>query len=98
MFARICVVSCMLFAILSPLAAKELKVLMIGNSFSICVGNNLPQIVAEDSENKLVLTSAYIGGCTFDRHYSQLLKAEKDPKHAPYKITVWDCFVWICFT
>ena len=24
---------------------KEMKVLIIGNSFSICVGNNLPQIV-----------------------------------------------------
>ena len=90
MFARIFTVAVLLLALASPMAAKELKVLMIGNSFSICVGNNLPQIVANDPDNKLVLTSAYIGGCTFERHYNNLVKSESNPSLRPYRITVWD--------
>lgn len=72
------------------LSAKELKVLMIGNSFSICLGKYLPQIVAADPDNKLILTSAYIGGCSLERHHKNLLRAEKDPSFKPYRITVWD--------
>lgn len=70
--------------------AKELKVLMIGNSFSICVGRNLPQIVNSVPGNKLELTSAYIGGCTFDRHSGNLKKAEEDPNYKPYAISIWN--------
>jgi len=74
---------------IGTLSAKELKVLMIGNSFSICVGNNLPQIVKSVPGHKLELTSAYIGGCTFERHSENLKKAEKDPNFKPYLISVW---------
>ena len=90
MFARIFTVAVLLLALAFPMTAKELKVLMIGNSFSICVGRNLPQIVAADPENKLILTSAFIGGCTFERHYNNLVQAEANPQHRPYRITVWD--------
>ena len=90
MFARIFTITVVLCAVLFPAAAKELKVLMIGNSFSVCVGNNLPQIVAQDPDNQLELTSAFIGGCTFERHYNQLMKAEKNSKHAPYGIIIWN--------
>ena len=77
-------------AVSGSLMAKELKVLMIGNSFSISVGRFLPQIVGADPENKLILTSAYIGGCPLEKHYNNLLKAQEKPSYAPYKITVWD--------
>lgn len=70
--------------------AKELKVLMIGNSFSISVGKFLPQIVGADPGNKLILTSAYIGGCPLERHWNNVLKATENPSFAPCKITVWD--------
>ena len=33
---------------IAEVSAKELNVLMIGNSFSVCVGRYLPQIVADD--------------------------------------------------
>ena len=72
-----------------PLHAKELKVLVIGNSFSDCVGRYLPRIV-KDSGHKLKLTSAYIGGCSLAQHSSNLAAAEKDPSLSPYRITVWD--------
>ncbi|MBO4646622.1 MAG: DUF4886 domain-containing protein [Lentisphaeria bacterium] len=77
-------------AMIVPLGAKELKVLMIGNSFSICVGRNLPQIVNASKEHQLELTSCYIGGCTLDKHSANLAKAEKDPSFKPYGITVWN--------
>jgi hypothetical protein len=82
-----------LIALSGKLSAKELKVLMIGNSFSICVGKYLPQIVNAEKKHKLELTSAYIGGCALDKHYAKLLEAEKNPKVKPYKISVWDSAV-----
>ena len=89
MVARLLQIGLILCLGIGTLSAKELKVLMIGNSFSICVGNNLPQIVKSVPGHKLELTSAYIGGCTFDKHSKNLEKAEKDPNFKPYRITVW---------
>ena len=63
---------------------------MIGNSFSVCVGDDLYKIVKATPDCKLVLTSAYIGGCTFQRHWQELEKAEKDANHKPYHIRIWD--------
>ena len=88
MFARIIAVFCIFFTLLAE--AKELKVLMIGNSFSICVGKFLPQVVNSGNKHHLILTSAYIGGCSLQKHYNHLLKAEKDNSFKPYKISVWD--------
>jgi len=82
-----------LFMFSGNISAKELKVLMIGNSFSICVGKYLPAMVSAEKKHKLVLTSAYIGGCALDKHYAKLLEAEKNPQVKPYKISVWDSAV-----
>ena len=68
----------------------KLRVLMIGNSFSICVGNNLPQIVRLSKKHHLELTSAYIGGCPLALHAEHLRTAKKDPKFAPYRISYWN--------
>ena len=90
MLARFLTIAVLLLTFAFPMMAKELKVLMIGNSFSVCVGNYLPQIVAKDPSSQLVLTSAYIGGCRLDRHYNNLVAADKNPKSAPYAIKVWN--------
>ena len=63
--------------------AKQLKVLMIGNSFSICVLKEMPQCAAAAGET-LDLASLYIGGCPLDRHWSNIEKAG-DPDFKPYK-------------
>ena len=89
MFAKLLQVGLVLCLGTGVLSAKELKVLMVGNSFSICVGTYLPAIVKSVPGNRLELTSAYIGGCTFDKHSDNLKKAEKDPKFEPYGIIVW---------
>ena len=57
---------------------KPLKVLMVGNSFSICVLEQMPQI-ARDCGLPLDLASAYIGGCSLERHVNELAKSESDP-------------------
>ena len=90
MVAKLLQIGLVLSLGIGTLTAKELKVLMIGNSFSICVGNNLPQIVKSVPGHKLELTSAFIGGCTFERHSENLKKAEEDPDFKPYSISFWN--------
>ncbi len=80
---------CLMFGLgLGVLNAKELKVLMIGNSFSDSVGVYLPKIV-KASGHKLELTGVYIGGCSLEQHSKNLTAAENDLSHRPYRITVW---------
>jgi len=90
---KLLVVSCLLlvgtvsFLSLSGCSTNEVeergtKVLMIGNSFSICVLNHLPQ-VASASGVDLDLASLYIGGCSLKRHWENVERdGEKDFK--PY--------------
>ena len=53
---------------------EPLKVLMIGNSFSICVLREMPACAASAGET-LDLASLYIGGCPLDRHWENVEKA-----------------------
>jgi len=65
--------------------ANTTKVLMIGNSFSVCLMKDLP-LVAADRGVDLDLCSLYIGGCSLKRHWENCLKdANKDFK--PYKFS-----------
>ena len=68
----------------------EIFALMIGNSFSICVGKYLPQIVNAGNNHSINLTSAYIGGCSIKKHAKILKKAETNPDFKPYLISIWD--------
>ena len=67
----------------------DLKILTVGNSFSICLGKNLPQIVRSVSGHSLKLASAYIGGCSLAQHSKNIREAEKDPSFRPYRRDVW---------
>ena len=68
----------------SPVAGRDrpLKVLMIGNSFSICVLRQLPQCAASAGV-KLDLASMYIGGCSFALHASNVV-ASANAEFRPY--------------
>ena len=71
---------------------KSLKVMMIGNSFSICVGKNLPNIVQEIDGLELVLGSAYIGGCSLETHWRNLdaiLQNPEAPEKEAYQLNIW---------
>jgi hypothetical protein len=57
----------------SPLPAKVLKVLAIGNSFSQdAVEQYLYELAAAQGDS-LIIGNAYIPGCPIDRHYDNLL-------------------------
>ena len=71
--------------LVSAVQAKQLKVLMIGNSFSICVLREMPACAASAGET-LDLASLYIGGCPLDRHWENVEKAG-DPDFKPYNFS-----------
>lgn len=85
-FAAVCLTA----AVTAAEPTKKLRILMIGNSFSVCVGPNLHQIVKKAPKCKIQLVSAYIGGCTFQKHWQCIEKAEKDPKSKSYSVRTWD--------
>ena len=62
---------------------KPLKVLMIGNSFSISCTRQLPQ-VAEANGHRLDLASLYIGGCSLERHWRNV-EAATNAMFKPYR-------------
>ena len=63
---------------------KSLKVLTIGNSFSICLLHQFPQ-VARSMDLQLDLCSMFIGGCSFERPWQNVEKAG-NPDFLPYGI------------
>lgn len=63
-------------------SAKNLKVLMIGNSFSVCVLKQMPQVAA-DAGDTLDLASLMIGGCQLKRHWENVEKSG-DATFKPY--------------
>lgn len=78
-------------------SAKDLSVLMIGNSFSLPLTNTLHHIVKASGKHKVYLASCYIGGCTLRTHwanvekYNESLKAGDEKKiHRPYGIRYRD--------
>jgi len=60
-----------------------LKVLMVGNSFSLSCKTYLP-CVAASANCKLDLEIAYIGGCSLQRHIEEYIRSEKDKTYRPY--------------
>ena len=61
-----------------------LKVLMIGNSFSISCLRHLPP-VAEANGHKLDLASLYIGGCSLERHWQNVEAVKTNATVKPYR-------------
>lgn len=72
-------------AMVSSALAKQLKVLTIGNSFSVCVLREIPQCAA-DAGVVLDLASIHIGGCPLDKHWANVEKS-KDVNFKPYNIS-----------
>ena len=62
---------------------KPLRVLMIGNSFSISCMRHMPA-VAKSLGLKLDITSMYIGGCSLQRHANNIVTNSVDFR--PYRI------------
>ena len=72
-------------------SGPELKVLMIGNSFSICNTRQMPQI-AQSMGKKLDLASLFIGGCSLERHWSNFVEGTTNETFKPYRFDRYvDC-------
>ena len=63
---------------------SALKVLMVGNSFSLSCRTYLPDIVKSLPDCGLKLEIAYIGGCSLQRHIQEYETSRQDPEHRPY--------------
>lgn len=63
---------------------KALKVLMIGNSFSICNLRQMPHI-AKAMGKELDIASLYIGGCSLERHWNNVVATDKNPALRQYR-------------
>ena len=59
---------------------KTLKVLAIGNSFSVDAMTHLYTVAAAEGVEEIVLGNLFVGGCTLQMHYSYIEKGE-----APYR-------------
>ena len=64
--------------------ARPLKVLMIGNSFSISNTRQMPQVAASMGK-RLDLASLYIGGCSLERHWRNVEAAATNAAFRPYR-------------
>ena len=62
---------------------KGMKVLMIGNSFSISCLQHLPQVAADRGAD-LDLASLYIGGCSLEKHWGNVLSNDLNRAYRPY--------------
>jgi len=62
---------------------KQLKVLMVGNSFSICNLSQMPPVAAAMGR-RLDLASLYIGGCSLERHWNNVVAAT-NVEFRPYR-------------
>ena len=69
---------------------RPIKVLMIGNSFSISTLRYLPKL-AEAEGRPLDLASLYIGGCELKRHWANVVAAEADPSKGTYQYDRTTC-------
>ena len=64
---------------------RPLKVLMIGNSFSLSNFRQMPKVAAAMGR-RLDLASIHIGGCSLERHWNNVLAASTNATFRPYKL------------
>ena len=67
-------------------SARPVKVLAIGNSFSICLHRHWPQVAAA-SGTPLDLCTLYIGGCSLKQHADNIRRGAGDASFRPYRMT-----------
>lgn len=63
-----------------------LRVLAIGNSFSLSLCRFFPEAIAAEGAN-IEFCNLYIGGCSLERHASNIRKFAEDPAFAPYDVS-----------
>ena len=73
-------------ALFPSAGAKQLKVLAIGNSFSLSMMEELPKAAAAFPGCELDIVNMYIGGCPLERHWANVESNAVDASFRPYDI------------
>ena len=68
-------------------ADRPLRVLMVGNSYSLSVMKLLPDLVDAQKKYALDITNMYIGGCSLERHVENWDRAKTEADFRPYRIS-----------
>ena len=83
------VFACAMFAVASTTLARErsrpLKVLAIGNSFSLSLMAQLPECARALPGAELDFATLMIGGCSLERHWNNVERS-CDPEFRPYGV------------
>lgn len=72
--------------VVSVFADEPLRVLAIGNSFSVDAAEQYLQSVAAGAGKSIVIGNLYIGGCSLDRHFDNI--SNDKPAYSYRKISV----------
>ena len=67
---------------------KPLRLLSIGNSFTLSVCRQLPPMAAHEGRD-LRFANLFIGGCSLRRHAENLEKSAADPSFRPYRLNTY---------
>lgn len=76
----------LLCCVVSPLQAKQLKVLAIGNSFSLSMMEQFPKVAAAYPGCELDVVNLYIAGCPLDKHWRNIEIGRTNALLRPYSV------------
>jgi hypothetical protein len=70
--------------------SKNIKILAIGNSFSVDSMEYLYQILKDGNYDNVILGNLYIGGCCLETHYHNIINHNKDYIYYLNKTGTWE--------
>lgn len=76
----------------APTTVKTLKVLAIGNSFSVDAMQHLYTVARVEGVDEIVLGNLYIGGCPLDKHAANAASGEKVYKYYKNTTGEWQTY------
>ena len=74
----------------APTTLKRLRILAIGNSFSVDAMEHLYAIAAAEGVEEIVLGNLVIGGCTLQTHIANAQSGEKAYSYRKNTIGIWE--------
>ena len=75
-----------------PTTVKSVKILAIGNSFSVDAMQHLYTVLKAEGVEQIVLGNLYIGGCTLDKHSANAASGEKLYKYYKNTTGMWETY------
>lgn len=86
-FITLCsIVLALVFSVRAAEEKKKVRILGIGNSFTVNATKFLPQIFKSDKDIDIDIAFAQIGGCSLERHVNVFTTNEKEPDNPKGKI------------